>query len=111
MAKVNSLWLDRSMENQKLNKVNWREFLFKTKKLLTFISEGVELNDYESIKDDSINFIYNVVTTDHDFQEKYLKTFPKLEDALQYTNLKCSEWDFSPKNGLNKDGCGTCSAH
>ncbi|MBG08676.1 MAG: hypothetical protein CME68_07950, partial [Halobacteriovoraceae bacterium] len=60
MAKVNSLWLDGSMENQKLNEDNWREFLFKTKKLLTFISEGVELNDYESIKDDSINFIYNV---------------------------------------------------
>ena len=100
-----------SMENQKLNEDNWREFLFKAKKLLTFISEGVEVNNYESIKDDSINFVYNVVTTDHDFLEKYLKTFPKLEDALQYTNLKCAEWDFSPKNGLNKDGCGTCSAH
>ena len=111
MAKADSLWLDVLMENQKLSEDNWREFLFKTKRLLTFISEGVEINDFENVQDDSINFIYNVVTTNHDFQEKYLKTFPELKGALEYTNLKCFEWDFAPKNGLNKEGCGTCSAH
>ena len=68
-------------------------------------------NNTSSQDDESINFVYNVVTTNHDFQEKHLKTFSDLQDALQYVNLKCSEWDFSPKNGLNKDGCGTCSAH
>ncbi|MEC8625114.1 MAG: hypothetical protein VXY34_09870 [Bdellovibrionota bacterium] len=111
MAKVGSLWLDALMKDQKLNENNWREFLFNTKKLFTFISEGVEVSDFENLDDESINFVYNVVTTNHDFQEKHLKTFSDLQDALQYVNLKCSEWDFSPKNGLNKDGCGTCSAH
>ncbi len=111
MANEDSLWLDTLMEDQILNEDNWREFLFKTNKLLTFISEGVEVGDFENVQDDSINFIYNVVTTNHDFQEKYLKTFLSLKSALEYINLKCSEWDFSPKNGLNKEGCGTCSAH
>ena len=111
MAKADSLWLDAFMEDKKLNEKNWREFLFNTKKLFTFISEGVEVRDFENMDDQSINFVYNVVTTNHDFQEKYLKTFLNLQDALQYINSKCSEWDFSPKNGLNKDGCGTCSAH
>jgi len=111
MAKTPSLWLDTKMENDQLNEENWREFLFKTNKLLTFISEGVEVISYENINDESINYIYNVVTTNHDFQERYLKSFSNLKDALRYTNLKCSEWDFSLKNDLKEAGCGTCSAH
>ena len=99
------------MKDNELNEENWREFLFKTKKLLTFISEGVEINETEFVDDESIDFIYNVVTTNHDFQEKYLKTFSNLENAVEYINLKCVEWDFAPKNGLNKEGGGTCSAH
>ena len=73
------------------------ETLFKTSKLFTFISEGVEISDYDHIDDDSIEFIYSVVTTNHDFQEKYLKSFSTLKDALSYINFKCSEWDFSLK--------------
>ena len=99
------------MENDPLNEDNWRDSLFKTSKLFTFISEGVEVSDYDHIDDDSIEFIYSVVTTNHDFQEKYLKSFSTLKDALSYINFKCSEWDFSLKNGVNKEGCGTCSAH
>jgi hypothetical protein len=93
--------------NKKISQENWEEALYKTSNLLTFISIGAE---YGKGQTDSINFIYNVVTSDYDFKEKYQQTFPNLEEAVHHINAKCLTWDFNPKNLINKEGCGTCSA-
>jgi hypothetical protein len=93
--------------NKKVSLENWEEVLYKTSHLLAFISMGAE---YDNIHTESINFIYNVITSDYDFKEKYQQTFPNLEEAVHHINTKCLTWDFSPKNLINKEGCGTCSA-
>jgi hypothetical protein len=94
--------------NKKISCENWEGFLYKTSNLLTFISIGAE---YDKNQVDSINFIYNVVTSDYDFKEKYQKTFSGLEEAILHINTKCLNWDFTPKGLINKEGCDSCGAH
>jgi len=94
--------------NKKVSQENWEEVLYKTSNLLTFISIGAE---YDESQTDSINFIYNVITSDYDFKEKYQQTFPNLEEAIHHINTKCLNWDFTPKNHINKEGCDSCGAH
>ena len=93
---------------KKITTENWEEVLYKTSRLLSFISLGAE---YDEDSPESIKVIYNVVTSDLDFNEKYQKSFLNLEEAIAHINASRSIWDISSKSGIEKEGCGSCSAH
>ena len=87
---------------------NWEEVLYKTSHLLSFISIGAE---YSESSPESIKVVYNVVTSDLEFNEKYQQSFSTLEEAIVHINATRLIWDISSKNGIEKEGCGSCSAH
>ena len=93
---------------KKVTVENWEEVIYKSSGLLSFVSMGAEYNEGSP---ESIKLVYNVVTSDLEFNEKYQKSFSTLEEAIDHMNASRLIWDISSKSGIEKEGCGSCSAH